>query len=134
INLDLSSYANNPKAGALSLKPLLDKAESVVPKDLQPQTPLKLGATAGLRLLKGDAAVKILQAVRDLFKNETTLNYKAEWVSVLDGTQEGSYFWVGIIDPKKPSGRAKPIQYLHAAKLACNTKVKDIKSVFPNID
>jgi len=43
---------------------------------------------------------------------------------------------VGIIDPKKPSGRAKPIQYLYlyAATLACNTKVKDIKSVFPNID
>lgn len=41
---------------------------------------------------------------------------------------------VGIIDPKKPSGRAKPIQYLNAAKLACNTKVKHIKSVFPNID
>uniref|UniRef100_M1DSL8 Apyrase 3 n=1 Tax=Solanum tuberosum TaxID=4113 RepID=M1DSL8_SOLTU len=41
---------------------------------------------------------------------------------------------VGIIDPKKPFGRAKPIQYLYAAKLAFNTKVKDIKSVFPNID
>ncbi|KAH0698811.1 hypothetical protein KY284_013026 [Solanum tuberosum] len=41
---------------------------------------------------------------------------------------------VGIIDPKKPSGRAKPIQYLYAAKLAFNTKAKDIKSVFPNID
>ncbi|KAK4709976.1 hypothetical protein R3W88_004489 [Solanum pinnatisectum] len=40
---------------------------------------------------------------------------------------------VGIIDSKKPSGRAKPIQYLYAAKLACNTKVKDIKSVFPSI-
>ncbi|MCD9639575.1 Apyrase [Datura stramonium] len=96
INPGLSSYANDPKTGALSLKPLLDKAEAVVPKDLQPETPLKLGATAGLRLLKGDAAVKILQAVRDLFKNETTLNYKAEWVSVLDGTQEGSYFWVAL--------------------------------------
>ncbi|XP_009615583.1 apyrase-like [Nicotiana tomentosiformis] len=304
INPGLSSYADDPNAAALSLKPLLDKAEGVVPKDLQPETPLKLGATAGLRLLKGDAAAKILQAVRDLFKNETSLSYKAEWVSVLDGTQEGSYFWValnyllgnlgkkyertiatidlgggsvqmtyaiskesaskapkvangepyvlnksllganyhlyvhsylnygqlaarkeifkasgnsssspcilggyngyytyngvaykassprngsslkkcktltkkalkikapcnhkkctfggvwnggggdgyknlyassffydyaamvGIIDPKKPSGRAKPIQYLNAAKLACKTSVKDIKSVFPNI-
>ncbi|KAG5620615.1 hypothetical protein H5410_005833 [Solanum commersonii] len=41
---------------------------------------------------------------------------------------------VGIIDSKKASGRVKPIQHLYAAKLACNTKVKDIKSVFPNID
>uniref|UniRef100_K4B5J8 Uncharacterized protein n=1 Tax=Solanum lycopersicum TaxID=4081 RepID=K4B5J8_SOLLC len=40
----------------------------------------------------------------------------------------------GIIDSRLPTGRAKPIQYLNAAKLACNTKVKDIKSICPNID
>ncbi|KAK4360404.1 hypothetical protein RND71_019356 [Anisodus tanguticus] len=69
INPGLSSYGNDPKGGALSLKPLLDKAEAVVPKDLQPETPLKLGATAGLRLLKGDAAVKILKASNDTPEN-----------------------------------------------------------------
>lgn len=32
-----------------------------------------------------------------MLKNETTLSYKDEWVSVLEGTLEGSYFWVSLI-------------------------------------
>nr|GMD59907.1 apyrase-like [Ipomoea batatas] len=70
----LSSYADDPEAAAKSLEPLLQEAEGVVPTELQPDTPLELGATAGLRMLNGNAADEILQA----------------------GTQEGSYFWVAL--------------------------------------
>ncbi|CAN4078513.1 unnamed protein product [Withania somnifera] len=73
----LSSYAEDPRATANSLKPLPEKAEAVVPKNLESQTPVKIGATAGLRLLKGDSPEKILRAVRDLLKKETTLSYKS---------------------------------------------------------
>nr|GMD72311.1 apyrase-like [Ipomoea batatas] len=59
----LSSYADDPEAAAKSLEPLLLEAEGVVPTELQPDTPLELGATAGLRMLEGDASDKILQAV-----------------------------------------------------------------------
>ncbi|XP_031113691.1 apyrase-like [Ipomoea triloba] len=92
----LSSYADDPEAAAKSLEPLLLEAEGVVPTELQPDTPLELGATAGLRMLDGDASDKILQAVRDMFKNESNFKYKAEWVSILEGTQEGTYFWVAM--------------------------------------
>ncbi|KAG8382093.1 hypothetical protein BUALT_Bualt05G0040600 [Buddleja alternifolia] len=51
-------------------------------------------ATAGLRLLSGDTAERILEAVRELFKSESSLNYKAEWVSVIEGFEEGSYMWL----------------------------------------
>ncbi|CAI9783555.1 unnamed protein product [Fraxinus pennsylvanica] len=92
----LSSYADDPKAAADSLRPLLQKAEAAVPKQLHSKTPLRLGATAGLRQLEGDEAERILEAVRELFKKESTLEYKEEWVSILEGSQEGAYLWVAI--------------------------------------
>lgn len=92
----LSSYADDPTAAAQSLKPLLEHAEAIVPEEFRATTPVILGATAGLRLLKGDAAEKILEAVRDLLQNESSLKYKAEWVTVLEGSQEAAYSWVAI--------------------------------------
>ena len=42
-NPGLSSYADDPQAAALSLKPLLQEGQAVVPEELRPQTPVKLG-------------------------------------------------------------------------------------------
>ncbi|MED6139839.1 hypothetical protein PIB30_087731 [Stylosanthes scabra] len=58
----LSAYAEDPEAAAESLVPLLEEAENAVPQELHPKTPLKVGATAGLRQLKGDASDRILEA------------------------------------------------------------------------
>ncbi|GAA0173840.1 nucleotide phosphatase [Lithospermum erythrorhizon] len=92
----LSAYASNPLAAANSLMSLLVQAEAVVPKELRPNTPVKVGATAGLRQLEGDASDRILQAVRDFLKKKSGLKSKEDWVSVLDGNQEGAYQWVTI--------------------------------------
>ncbi|KAF7819307.1 apyrase 2-like [Senna tora] len=92
----LSAYAQNPQQAADSLISLLDKAESVVPRDLRSKTPVRVGATAGLRALEGDASDRILQAVRDLLKDRSTLKSEADSVAVLDGTQEGAFQWVTI--------------------------------------
>ncbi|GLT29336.1 hypothetical protein SLA2020_042100 [Shorea laevis] len=90
----LSFYAKDPRAAADSLRSLLDKAESVVPLKLRGRTPVRVGATAGLRALEGDASDKILEAVRELLKDRSTL--KSDGVIILDGLQEGSYQWVTI--------------------------------------
>ncbi|KAK3013198.1 hypothetical protein RJ639_010386 [Escallonia herrerae] len=58
----LSAYANDPKAAANSLLSLLEKGETVVPRELRPKTPVRVGAIAGLRLLGVDASNRILQA------------------------------------------------------------------------
>ncbi|BAT84900.1 hypothetical protein LR48_Vigan03g189400 [Vigna angularis] len=92
----LSAYADNPENAAKSLLPLLEEAESVVPEHLYPTTPVKLGATAGLRLLDGDASERILQAVSDLLKNRSTFSVQPDAVAIIDGTQEGSYLWVTV--------------------------------------
>jgi Golgi nucleoside diphosphatase len=53
----LSAFAATPKAGALSLTPLLLSATKRVPRKLQPGTILALGATAGLRMLPGNQVI-----------------------------------------------------------------------------
>lgn len=92
----LSAYASDPKAAAESLTGLLNDALNVVPKNLRPLTPVRVGATAGLRSLPGDASERILQAVRNLLKDKSSFKLESDAVSVIDGTQEGSYQWVTI--------------------------------------
>lgn len=91
----LSAYATDPKAGAKSLQPLLVKAFKVVPKEQQSTTPVLLGATAGLRLLPGDQSKNLLQEV-DALLQRSAFKFKPEWVSIIDGTQEGSYQWATV--------------------------------------
>ncbi|VFR00213.1 unnamed protein product [Cuscuta campestris] len=92
----LSAYPKDPKAAAKSLASLLEKAKSAVPREVQPFTPVRVGATAGLRQLEGNAPEKILQAVRDYLKKKSSFSSTTDSVSVLDGNQEGAYQWVTI--------------------------------------
>ncbi|KAH1151514.1 hypothetical protein GYH30_045161 [Glycine max] len=75
--LESCAYAQNPQQTAESLISLLDKAESVVPREFRPKTPVGVG-------------------VRDLLKQRSTLKSELDAVTVLDGTQQGAFQWVTI--------------------------------------
>ncbi|BBN00106.1 apyrase [Marchantia polymorpha subsp. ruderalis] len=91
----LSNYSGRPEEAAKSLNVLLDPALEAVPRSSWSETPVLLGATAGLRLLPGENSENILEQVRSLLGN-TGLKFKDEWVSILNGAKEGTYQWVTV--------------------------------------
>ncbi|RLN41074.1 hypothetical protein C2845_PM01G13900 [Panicum miliaceum] len=92
----LSAYAKDPQEAAESLISLLEEAEKVVPAELRQQTPVRVGATAGLRALGTQRSEEILQAVRELLRDKSSFKSQPDWVTVLDGSQEGAFQWVTI--------------------------------------
>ncbi|KAL3145004.1 hypothetical protein ABBQ32_003506 [Trebouxia sp. C0010 RCD-2024] len=92
----LSSYADDPETAANSLKPLLEFALKHVPKDAQAQTKVKLGATAGLRLLPDGKADAILSAVRSYLAKSPFELDPDTGVTILDGSDEGAFAWLTL--------------------------------------
>ncbi|PNT65529.1 hypothetical protein BRADI_4g44013v3 [Brachypodium distachyon] len=99
----LSSYAGRPHEAGKTMIPLLDKAKSVVPWWQMNRTPLKLGATAGLRLIGDKQSEQILQAV--------ALNY------LLDRLGGDYSKTVGVIDL---GGGSVQMAYAVSANAAAN--------------
>uniref|UniRef100_A0A8C4T1S7 Ectonucleoside triphosphate diphosphohydrolase 2 n=1 Tax=Erpetoichthys calabaricus TaxID=27687 RepID=A0A8C4T1S7_ERPCA len=110
----ISSYTDDPSRAGLSLKKCLDEALLSIPKAQHRETPIYLGATAGMRLLKMTSLVasdQILQAV------ETTIRaypFDFRGAKILSGREEGwhsnglicflscQYGWVGRwVNPRK---------------------------------
>ena len=89
----LSAHASDPAAAAESLRGLMDVAVRAVPESERSKTSVALRATAGLRLLKGNAAQSILDACKKLL-GEYPFAFDDSSVSVMDGANEGAYQWL----------------------------------------
>ncbi|KAG3262727.1 ectonucleoside triphosphate diphosphohydrolase 6 (putative), transcript variant X4 [Ictidomys tridecemlineatus] len=85
----LSAYADDVEKSAQGIQELLDVAKQEIPFDFWKVTPLVLKATAGLRLLPGEKAHKLLQKVKEVFKASPFL-VGDDCVSIMNGTDEGS--------------------------------------------
>ncbi|XP_027979550.1 ectonucleoside triphosphate diphosphohydrolase 6 isoform X7 [Eumetopias jubatus] len=83
----LSAYADDVEKSTSGIQELLDVAKQDVPFDFWKATPLVLKATAGLRLLPGEKAQKLLQKVKEVFKASPFL-VGDDCVSIMNGTDE----------------------------------------------
>lgn len=88
----LSHFANDPASAAASIRPLIEFARSHVPAPQRASTPVRLMATAGLRLLPPGAAAAILGSCRrELLRSG--FEFRDEWAEVISGRVEGLFAW-----------------------------------------
>ncbi|XP_061408866.1 ectonucleoside triphosphate diphosphohydrolase 2-like [Lethenteron reissneri] len=90
----ISSYKSSPSGAGESLRACMDEAKAIVPKDRWADTPLALGATAGMRLLEMSdsvAAKAVLSSVREVLDSSPFSYHEAR---IISGQEEGTYGWM----------------------------------------
>ncbi|XP_035517017.1 ectonucleoside triphosphate diphosphohydrolase 1 [Morone saxatilis] len=92
----ISSYASAPWKAGESLRACMQEAEQRVPGKRYHETPLYLGATAGMRLLNmenSSASAKVFQAVEEALQK---FPFSYQGARILSGQEEGAFGWVTV--------------------------------------
>lgn len=92
----ISSYASDPVKAGESLSECMQEAEQRVPRDRHQETPLYLGATAGMRLLNiedSSASDRVFQAVGEALQKSP---FSFQGARILSGQEEGAFGWVTV--------------------------------------
>jgi ectonucleoside triphosphate diphosphohydrolase 5/6 len=89
----LSSFADDPDAGAESIQTLINEAHALVPPHLREQTPVSLKATAGLRLLPQHKSEALISSVTKVLGNS---GFSNRGVEILSELHEGLYGWITV--------------------------------------
>ncbi|XP_054454657.1 ectonucleoside triphosphate diphosphohydrolase 1 isoform X2 [Anoplopoma fimbria] len=92
----ISSYASAPLKAGESLRACMQEAEERVPGKRHRETPLYLGATAGMRLLNMEnsaASHQVFQAVEGALQKSP---FSYQGARILSGQEEGAFGWVTV--------------------------------------
>ncbi|XP_061492337.1 ectonucleoside triphosphate diphosphohydrolase 1 isoform X2 [Rhineura floridana] len=92
----ISAYADTVEKVGVPLRHCMDKAKEIVPQGKHQETPVYLGATAGMRLLRlenGDTAKKVLSAVEVALRSYP---FRFQGARILSGEEEGAYGWITL--------------------------------------
>ncbi|XP_070689920.1 ectonucleoside triphosphate diphosphohydrolase 2-like [Pempheris klunzingeri] len=92
----ISSYAGVRGGAAGSLEACLEQAKKDIPKFRHHQTPLYLGATAGMRLLNLVNATESRLILREVENKLRSYPFKFKEATILSGQEEGVYGWVTV--------------------------------------
>ncbi|XP_075699214.1 ectonucleoside triphosphate diphosphohydrolase 1 [Rhinoderma darwinii] len=92
----ISSYYLKPVDAGRSLQRCINRAQNVVPASQQKETPVYLGATAGMRLLRlihPDVANEVLTSVGNTLRSSP---FDFQGARIITGQEEGAYGWITI--------------------------------------
>ncbi|XP_073119346.1 probable apyrase 7 [Henckelia pumila] len=91
----LHNFVDNGFRVRTSLEPLIRYAEQWVPLKRHAMTPIMVFATAGMRRLNVEEAVRVLKNVENVVKEYGFL-YRKSWIRVLSGKEEAYFGWVAL--------------------------------------
>ncbi|XP_039991854.1 ectonucleoside triphosphate diphosphohydrolase 1 isoform X2 [Xiphias gladius] len=92
----ISSYASAPWNAGQSLRDCMQEAKERIPEKRHQETPLYLGATAGMRLLDMEnisASARVFQAVEETLQKSP---FSFQGAKILSGQEEGAFGWVTV--------------------------------------
>uniref|UniRef100_A0AAY4ACP5 Ectonucleoside triphosphate diphosphohydrolase 8 n=1 Tax=Denticeps clupeoides TaxID=299321 RepID=A0AAY4ACP5_9TELE len=92
----ISSYKQNPLAAGQSLRKCLDVAKATIPAKQHGTSPVYLGATAGMRLLKLQDQAASDQILEEVRKAIQAYPFNFQGARILSGKEEGAYGWITI--------------------------------------
>ncbi|KAF4791383.1 ectonucleoside triphosphate diphosphohydrolase 1 [Turdus rufiventris] len=92
----ISGYSHATEKAGPSLAQCLQQAEEVIPSAQHKETPVYLGATAGMRLLRlqnESTADKVLSSVGNTLRSAP---FNFQGARIISGQEEGAYGWITI--------------------------------------
>ncbi|XP_058262831.1 ectonucleoside triphosphate diphosphohydrolase 1 isoform X2 [Hemibagrus wyckioides] len=92
----ISSYSKTPEKAGESLKECMDNATKTIPKHRHPETPVYLGATAGMRLLKMENDVDSKKVLASVEKSLQTYPFSYQGARIITGQEEGAFGWITV--------------------------------------
>ncbi|XP_059387103.1 ectonucleoside triphosphate diphosphohydrolase 1-like isoform X2 [Carassius carassius] len=92
----ISSYSDNPNGAGASLHECMEEAKQIIPTHRHHETPVYLGATAGMRLLEKEnkeASEKVLDSVAYSLKGYP---FSYQGARIIKGQEEGAFGWITV--------------------------------------
>ena len=91
----ISSFASNVTQAKEQVLGLIEQAKRWVPYDLYSKTSIRLGATAGMRLVPTNDQTALMNAVSEALK-ESGFEFSNGDARILSGEEEASFGWLSI--------------------------------------
>ncbi|ROI81863.1 Ectonucleoside triphosphate diphosphohydrolase 1, partial [Anabarilius grahami] len=134
----ISSYYANPEGAGTSLQECMIEAKNRIPANRHNETPVYLGATAGMRLLKMEkeaASEKVLASVEHSLK---TYPFSYQGARIISGQEEGAFGWITVNylskNLNKPTGTLGALDLGGASTQITFVPQKEIESNDNSID